>query len=91
MSTYKELMLPLRTVHNPKKDESKNVKDEQIPDTKAFIDREQIYVAALLTRFKALVVLAAQPPGDGATKELAASHALQMEVETNALVSCQLA
>jgi hypothetical protein len=52
------------------------------------IDREERAVAALLTRFKNLVSLAAQPVDDGATKEVAAAQAFQMEVESSALVSC---
>lgn len=43
-------------------------------------------MAALLTRYKNLITLAAMPTGDGATKEIAAAHAFQMEVESNALV-----
>lgn len=52
------------------------------------LDREERAVAALLTRFKNLVSLAAMPAaeGEGAAKEVAASHAFQMEVESNALV-----
>jgi hypothetical protein len=50
-------------------------------------DREERAVAALLTRFKNLVTLAAMPVEEGATKELAASQAFQMEVESSALVS----
>jgi hypothetical protein len=55
---------------------------------KDLLDREERAVAALLTRFKSLVSLAAMPAieGDGAVKEVAASHAFQMEVESNALV-----
>jgi hypothetical protein len=53
-------------------------------------DREERAVASLLTRYKNLVTLAAMPAGDGATKEVAATHAFQMEVESNALVgSCR--
>ncbi|KAG4440106.1 hypothetical protein IFR05_004403 [Cadophora sp. M221] len=54
--------------------------------TTSLIDREERTVAALLTRFKALVTLAAEPVQDGATKEVAAAHGLQMEVEGSALV-----
>ena len=43
-------------------------------------------MAALLTRFKTLITLAAEPVEDGATKEMAAAHGLQMEVEGSALV-----
>jgi len=50
------------------------------------LDREERAVAALLTRYKNLVTLAAMPAGDGAMKEIAAAHAFQMEVESNALV-----
>ncbi len=50
------------------------------------LDREERSVAELLTRFKNLVLLAAQPVQDAATKEVAASQALQMEIETSALV-----
>ncbi|KAH9209859.1 mediator complex, subunit Med22 [Leptodontidium sp. 2 PMI_412] len=54
--------------------------------TTSLIDREERTVAALLTRFRALVTLAAEPVQDGATKEVAAAHGLQMEVEGSALV-----
>lgn len=70
-----------------KNEQGKAPEDEKRPNIITFVDREQRYVAALLTRFKNLVVLAAMPAGEGATKEIAASHAFQMEVETNALVS----
>lgn len=43
-------------------------------------------MAALLTRYNNLVSLAAAPPADGATKEVAAANAFRMEVESNALV-----
>jgi hypothetical protein len=49
-------------------------------------DREERATAELLTRFRNLVTFAAMPAGDGATKEVAASHAFQMEVESIALV-----
>ena len=52
-------------------------------------DRQERAVAALLTRFNNLVLLAAQPVDDGATLETAAAHAYQMEVETNGL-ACPL-
>ena len=59
-------------------------------NTSYFVDREERAVAALLTRFKSLVTLVAMPAADGAAKEVAASHAFQMEVEGNALVrSCR--
>jgi hypothetical protein len=57
---------------------------KSIADT--LLDREERSVAELLTRFKNLVLLAAQPVQDVATKEVAASQALQMEIETSALV-----
>jgi hypothetical protein len=60
---------------------------EEGPTTKSLLDREERAVAALLTRYKNLVSLAAMPPGDGAVKEMAAAHAFQMEVESNALVT----
>jgi len=49
-------------------------------------DKKEKYIAAMLTNFKNLVELAAGPAGDGDSKEIAAAHALQMEVESNALV-----
>lgn len=55
-------------------------------DSNTLSDREERAVAALLTRFKALVTLAAEPIQDGATREVAAAHGLQMEVEGSALV-----
>ncbi|PBP19794.1 hypothetical protein BUE80_DR009385 [Diplocarpon rosae] len=56
--------------------------------TNSLVDRSERAVAALLTRFKTLVTLAAEPVQDGvaATKEVAAAHALQMEVESSLLV-----
>ncbi|KAK0127492.1 hypothetical protein ONS96_007027 [Cadophora gregata f. sp. sojae] len=54
--------------------------------TSSLVDREERAVAALLTRFKALVTLATEPVHDGATKEMAAAHGLQMEVEGSALI-----
>merc|ERR1712098_610764 len=54
--------------------------------TSSLVDREERAVAALLTRFKTLITLAAEPVEDGATKEMAAAHGLQMEVEGSALV-----
>lgn len=59
---------------------------DEAPTTKNLLDREERAVAALLTRYKNLVYLAAIPPGDGAVKETAAAHAFQMEVESTALV-----
>ncbi|QSZ37716.1 hypothetical protein DSL72_008815 [Monilinia vaccinii-corymbosi] len=52
-----------------------------------YIDRQQRAIAALLTRFKNLVLLAALPTGDAFTKETAAAEGLRMEVESNALTS----
>jgi uncharacterized protein YutE (UPF0331/DUF86 family) len=60
---------------------------ERILKAERIIDREERAVAALLTRFRNLVALAAQPVDDGATKEVAAAQAFQMEVESSALVS----
>ena len=57
--------------------------------TDTFRDREERAVAALLTRFKNLVSLAAMPTEDGATKEVAATQVFQMEVESAALVRVQ--
>jgi hypothetical protein len=54
------------------------------PDSLA--DRKGTYMANMLTHFKNLVELAATPAGDGDSKEVAAAHALQMEVESTALV-----
>ncbi|KAN0095309.1 Mediator complex, subunit Med22 [Hyaloscypha variabilis] len=54
--------------------------------TSILIDRQQRGVAALLTRFKYLIDLAATPVEDGATKEVAAANAFRMEVESSALV-----
>lgn len=57
---------------------------QDLPDK--HIDREERAVAELLTRFRNLVTFAAMPAEAGATKEVAASHAFQMEVESIALV-----
>jgi len=54
--------------------------------TSSLVDREQRAVATLLTQFKALVSLAATPANEGATKEVAATDAFRMEVESSALV-----
>ncbi|PQE10836.1 Cell cycle control protein [Rutstroemia sp. NJR-2017a WRK4] len=55
--------------------------------TSALIDREERAIAALLTRFKNLVSLAALPTEDAFAKEIAAAEGLRMEVESNALTS----
>ncbi|APA15188.1 hypothetical protein sscle_14g099580 [Sclerotinia sclerotiorum 1980 UF-70] len=55
--------------------------------TTALIDRQERAIAALLTRFKNLVVLAALPTEDAFAKETAAAEGLRMEVESNALTS----
>lgn len=54
--------------------------------TQNLIDRKERMVAELLTRFKNLISLAGSPVEKNATKEVAAAQALQMEVETTALV-----
>merc|ERR1711939_784363 len=41
--------------------------------TSSLVDREERAVTALLTRFKTLITLAAEPVEDGATKEMAAA------------------
>lgn len=69
----------------PEPSPPKEVPSER-PTTKTLLDREERAVAALLTRYKNLVSLAAMPPGDDAVKETAAAHAYQMEVESKALV-----
>ncbi|EDN92932.1 predicted protein [Sclerotinia sclerotiorum 1980 UF-70] len=51
------------------------------------LDRQERAIAALLTRFKNLVVLAALPTEDAFAKETAAAEGLRMEVESNALTS----
>jgi len=56
------------------------------PTTSSLVDREERAIAALLTRFKNLISLAAEPAEDGATLEVAAAQSFQMEVETNAMV-----
>jgi len=58
----------------------------QEPKAESIRDREQRAVATLLTQFKALVSLAATPANEGATKEVAATDAFRMEVESSALV-----
>lgn len=55
--------------------------------TDELIDRQERAIAALLTRFKNLVLLAALPTEDAFTKETAAAEGLRMEVESNALVN----
>lgn len=60
--------------------------EERGQHTDSIKDREERAVAALLTRFRNLVTIAAMPVEEGATKELAAAQAFQMEVESSALV-----
>ncbi|TAQ87710.1 hypothetical protein B7494_g3956 [Chlorociboria aeruginascens] len=76
------------TRHTPTIQETIDKEQLQLhPETDVSIaDREERAIAALLTRFKNLVDLAAAPPDDGATKEVAAAQAFQMEVESGALV-----
>jgi len=75
------------TINSP---ETAKLKDEEqdgeARDSNTLLDRQNRSVAALLTRFKNIISLAALPAGDGFTKEVAAAEAFQMEVETNALV-----
>jgi len=59
---------------------------DQEPKAESIGDREQRAVATLLTQFKALVSLAATHTKEGATKEVAATEAFRMEVESAALV-----
>ncbi|KUJ07084.1 uncharacterized protein LY89DRAFT_691891 [Mollisia scopiformis] len=54
--------------------------------TSGLIDRENATIAELLTRFLNLVKLAASPVEEGATKEVAAAQAFEMECESSALV-----
>lgn len=56
-------------------------------ETNELLDREERAIAALVTRFKSIISLAAEPPEDGATLEVAGAQSFQMEVETNAMVS----
>ncbi|CZR67263.1 uncharacterized protein PAC_17162 [Phialocephala subalpina] len=54
--------------------------------TSSLIDREGNAIAEMLKRFHNLVRLAATPVEDGATKEVAAAQAFQMNAESAALV-----
>ncbi|KAF8848630.1 hypothetical protein BDZ45DRAFT_681111 [Acephala macrosclerotiorum] len=56
------------------------------PKTNTLRDREGNAVAEMLKRFHNLVTLAATPVEDGATKEVAAAQAFQMNAESDALV-----
>jgi hypothetical protein len=76
--------LPDRTKPPSKEKTSINYFEE--PKAETIKDRQQRGTAALLTRFKYLVDLAAAPAEDGATKEVAAANAFRMEVESSALV-----
>lgn len=58
----------------------------KMPTANELVDRQERAIAALLTRFKNLVLLAALPTEDAFTKETAAAEGLRMEVESNALV-----
>lgn len=49
-------------------------------------ERESGTIVELLTRFKNLIDLAAKPVEEGATKEVAAAQAFEMECESSALV-----
>jgi hypothetical protein len=84
-------MMPTQIVSLPDKASSSpqdksTDKQSKKPEAESPLDREQRSVAALLTRFKYLVDLAATPVEDGATKEVAAANAFRMEVESSALV-----
>jgi hypothetical protein len=76
--------LPHRNKRPYKKKADVNFIEEAEAET--IQDRQQRGVAALLTRFKYLIDLAATPVEDGATKEVAAANAFRMEVESSALV-----
>ena len=56
------------------------------PLAKELLDRKDRYVTDLIKRFSLLAAITAAPIEEGATKERAAAQALQMEVETAALV-----
>ncbi|KAJ5054411.1 uncharacterized protein L3040_000685 [Drepanopeziza brunnea f. sp. 'multigermtubi'] len=56
------------------------------PTTTSLIDREERAVAAVLTHFKNLVALAAEPLPEGAPREVAAAQGMQMDVEMKGLV-----
>ena len=77
--------LPHRT-KPPSKQKKSDVDLFEEVQAETIQDRQQRGVAALLTRFKYLIDLAATPVEDGATKEVAAANALRMEVESSALV-----
>ena len=80
---------------NFKKKQLKKIQLAKTPTTLSFsrpysdslVERKSVNVAGMLTHFKNIIMLATAPAGDGGeSKEIAAAHALQMEVETNALV-----
>jgi len=70
----------------PSKHKKSDVNFLEEVEAETIQDRQQRGVAALLTRFKYLIDLAATPVEDGATKEVAAANAFRMEVESSALV-----
>jgi hypothetical protein len=78
---------PDPTVSSPQeKQKKRTINYFKALDADSIKDRQQRAVAALLTRFKYLVDLAATPAENGATKEVAAANAFRMEVESSALV-----
>ncbi|KAI6245110.1 hypothetical protein HI914_06408 [Erysiphe necator] len=60
---------------------------KKISSYKWITDRKERLVAELLTRFKNLATLACSPTEKGASKEVAAAQAFQMEVESTALLT----
>jgi hypothetical protein len=92
-TTHQEFSIKMNALLDPLPDPPKTLSKERSPisyfeEPKADTvkDRQQRGTAALLTRFKYLVDLAATPVEDGATKEVAAANAFRMEVESSALV-----
>jgi hypothetical protein len=68
----KEITTPLQSPRKP---------------TDSVQERESATIVELLQRFKTLIDLAAKPVEEGATKEVAAAQAFEMEYESSALVS----
>lgn len=90
-SIYSEIKSTLALPDTTIAPKSPRLEQPQILTTDFYLDREGKYTADMLTRFRNLVMLAnsqksADDNGSKASREVAASEALAMEVETRALV-----
>lgn len=91
-SIYASLSSTLSLPSTTRVPKSPRLEQPTLLTTTFYLDREQKGTADMLTRFRALVMLANKQgveddDGSRATREMAASEALGMEVESRALVS----